>query len=153
MQSPPHSFIGHVTRRTTVALGLSAVISSLSPMGRTTAQPSTPDALQARFLRWSRTATGFADLPADAARTCIELLLRSGITPASLSALEPDAYRGTAFEKRLLDAWYTGLFKLDGLSDVRSFDTTLMWRVAGVDPSPGLCRGGPESWASAPSNI
>ena len=86
------------------------------------------------FLRWSRTATGFADLPADAARTCIELLLRSGITPASLSALEPDAYRGTAFEKRLLDAWYTGLFKLDGLSDVRSFDTTLMWRVAGVDP-------------------
>ena len=69
------------------------------------------------------------------------------------SALEPDAYRGTALEKRLLDAWYTGLFSLDGLSDIRSFDTTLMWRVAGVDPSPGMCRGGPESWASAPSNI
>jgi hypothetical protein len=109
--------------------------------------------LQVRFLRWSRTATGFADLSADTARTCMELLLRSGITPASLSTLEPDAYRGTAIEKRLLDAWYTGLFKLDGLSEVRSFDTTLMWRVAGVDPSPGLCRGGPESWASAPSNI
>ena len=60
--------------------------------------------------------------------------LRSGITPASLSALEPDAYRGTTFEKRLLDAWYTGLFNLDGLSDVRSFDTTLMWRVAGWIP-------------------
>jgi hypothetical protein len=83
----------------------------------------------------------------------MELLLRSGGTPASLAALEPDAYRGTAFEKRLLDAWYTGLFKLDGLSDVRSFDTTLMWRVAGVDPSPGTCQGGPESWASAPSNL
>ncbi len=83
----------------------------------------------------------------------MELLLRSGITPASLSALEPDAYRGTTFERRLLDAWYTGLFNLDGLSEVRSFDTTLMWRVAGVDPSPGLCRGDPESWASAPSNI
>jgi hypothetical protein len=41
----------------------------------------------------------------------MELLLRSGITPASLSALEPDTYRGTAFEKRLLDAWYTGLFQ------------------------------------------
>ena len=79
--------------------------------------------------------------------------MRSGITPASLSALEPDTYRGTAFEKRLLDAWYTGLFNLNGLSDVRSFDTTLMWRVAGVVPSPGTCRGGPESWASAPSNL
>jgi len=83
----------------------------------------------------------------------MELLLRSGVTPASLSALEPEAYRGTAIEKRLLDAWYTGLFNLDGLSEVRSFDTTLMWRVAGVDPSPGRCRGDPESWASAPSNI
>ena len=83
----------------------------------------------------------------------MELLLRSGITPASLSALEPDAYRGTDLEKRLLDAWYTGLFKPEGLSEMRSFDTTLMWRVAGVDPSPGLCRSGPESWASAPSNL
>src|SRR4051794_7272134 len=153
MQSPPHSFIGHVTRRATVGLGLSAVISSLAPIGRTSAQTSTSDALLARFLLWSRTATGFADLSADAARTCMELLLRSGITPATLSALEPDAYRGTAFEKKLLDAWYTGLFKPDGLSEMRSFDTTLMWRVAGVDPSPGMCQGGPESWASAPSNI
>jgi len=83
----------------------------------------------------------------------MELLLRSGTTPASLSALEPDAYRGTALEKRLLDAWYTGLFKPDGSSEMRSFDTTLMWRVAGVDPPPGLCRGSPEIWASAPSNI
>src|SRR6476620_1823764 len=107
MQSPPHSFIGHVTRRATVGLGLSAVISSLSQIESTSAQTSTPDALHARFLRWSRTATGFADLPADAAQTCMELLLRSGITPARLSALEPDAYRGTAFEKRLLDAGYT----------------------------------------------
>ena len=64
----------------------------------------------------------------------MELLLRSGVTPASLSALEPEAYRGRAVEKRLLEAWYTGLFNLDGLSDIRSFDTTLMWRVAGVDP-------------------
>jgi hypothetical protein len=153
MQPPPRSFIGHVTRRAAVGLGVSAVISSLSPIGRTRAQTPTPDDLQVRFLRWSRTATGFADLSADAARTCLELLLRSGVTPASLSALAPDAYRGTALEKGLLEAWYTGLFNLDGVSDIRSFDTTLMWRVAGVDPSPGLCRGGPESWASAPSNI
>ena len=153
MQPPPHKFIAHPTRRATVSLGLSAAIFSLSPIARMSAQTRTPGELHARFLRWSRTATGFADLPADAARTCMQLLLRSGITPASLSTLEPDAYRGTAIEKRLLDAWYTGLFKLDGLSEVRSFDTTLMWRVAGVDPSPGLCRGGPESWASAPSNI
>jgi hypothetical protein len=96
MQSPAHRFIGHVTRRATVGLGLSAVISSLAPIGRTRAQTSTPDDLQVRFLRWSRTATGFADLPADVARACMELLLRSGVTPASLSALEPDAYRGTA---------------------------------------------------------
>jgi hypothetical protein len=72
----------------------------------------------------------------------MELLFRSGITPESLSALEPDSYRGTPFEKRLLEAWYTG-----------RFDTTLMWRAAGMDPPPSICGGGPESWASAPSNI
>jgi hypothetical protein len=109
--------------------------------------------LLARFLRWSRTATGFADLPAEAARTCMELLFRSGITADNLFDLEPDAYRGMPFEKRLLEAWYTGVFKMDGLSEVRSFDTTLMWRAAGVDPPPSTCNGGPESWASAPSKI
>jgi hypothetical protein len=83
----------------------------------------------------------------------MELLFRSGITPESLSALEPDSYRGTPFEKRLLEAWYTGRFKLDGLSEIRSFDTTLMWRAAGMDPPPSICADGPESWASAPSNI
>jgi hypothetical protein len=83
----------------------------------------------------------------------MQLLLRSGITPESLSDLESDAYRGTPFEKRLLEAWYTGLFKLDGLSEMRSFDTTLMWRAPGMDPPPSSCSGGPESWASAPSNI
>ncbi len=83
----------------------------------------------------------------------MQLLLRSGITPESLSDLESDAYRGTPFEKRLLETWYTGLFKLDGLSEMRNFDTTLMWRAAGMDPPPSSCSGGPESWASAPSNI
>jgi Membrane bound FAD containing D-sorbitol dehydrogenase len=83
----------------------------------------------------------------------MELLFRSGITPESLSALEPGAFRGTPFEKKVLEAWYTGLFKPDGLSEVRSFDTTLMWRAAGIDPPPSICGGGPESWASAPSNI
>ena len=153
MQPPPRKSIRHPTRRATVGLGLSAAIFSLSPIARVSAQTPTPGELHARFLRWSRSATGFADLPADAARTCMELLFRSGITPESLSALEPDSYRGTPFEKRLLEAWYTGLFKLDGLSEVRSFDTTLMWRAAGIDPPPSICGGGPESWASAPSNI
>jgi Membrane bound FAD containing D-sorbitol dehydrogenase len=83
----------------------------------------------------------------------MELLLRSGITPENLSDLEPDTYRATPFEKGLLEAWYTGVFKLDGLSEIRSFETTLMWRAAGVDPPPSICLGGPESWASAPSNL
>ena len=153
MQPPPHKSICHPTRRATVGLGLSAAILSVSPIARVSAQTRTPGELHTRFLRWSRSATGFADLPADATRTCMELLFRSGITPESLSALEPDSYRGTPFEKRLLEVWYTGRFKLDGLSEIRSFDTTLMWRAAGMDPPPSICGGGPESWASAPSNI
>src|SRR5512132_3529929 len=115
MQSPPHKSICPPTRRAAVGLGLSAAILSVSPIARVSAQTRTPGELHTRFLRWSRSATGFADLPADAARTCMELLFRSGITPESLSALEPDSYRGTPFEKRLLEAWYTGRFKLDGL--------------------------------------
>lgn len=83
----------------------------------------------------------------------MELLLRSGVTLENLLDLESDAYRGTPFEKRLLEAWYTGVFKPDGSSEIRSFDTTLMWRAAGVDPPPSTCSGGPESWASPPSNI
>jgi Membrane bound FAD containing D-sorbitol dehydrogenase len=98
-------------------------------------------------------ATGFTDLPAGTARTCLERSLRSGITPDNLSDLDPGAYRGTPLEKRLLEAWYIGLFKLDGSSEIRSYDTTLMWRAAGIDPPPTTCNGGPARWASAPSNI
>jgi hypothetical protein len=142
-----------ITRRATLGVALSAAISGLAPIWRAGAQTRTLDEMQARFLQWSRTATGFADLPTDAARTCMELLLRSGLTPENLSDLESGAYRGTPLEKRVLEAWYTGVFKIDGSSEVRSYETTLMWRVAGLDPPPSICNSGPESWASAPSKI
>jgi hypothetical protein len=142
-----------MTRRATLRISLSAAIGALLPGRKASAQTRISDELQVRFLRWSRTATGFADLTTDAARACLELLLRSGISPETLSKLAPDAYGGTPIEKQLLEAWYTGVFKLDGLPGVRSYATTLMWRAAGIDPPPGTCNGGPERWASAPSNI
>jgi hypothetical protein len=142
-----------LTRRATLRMSLSAAISALLPGWKASAQTRISDELQARFLRWPRTATGFADLTPDAARACLELLLRSGISPETLSKLAPDAYGGTPIEKQLLEAWYTGVFKLDGLPAVRNYATTLMWRAAGIDPPPSTCDGGPERWASAPSNI
>jgi hypothetical protein len=142
-----------ITRRATLRISLSAAIGALFPTWKTSAQPRISDELQARFLRWSRTATGFADLPADAARACLELALRSGISTETLSNLAPGAYGGTPIEKQLLEAWYTGIFKPDGLPAVRSYATTLMWRAAGMDPPPSTCDGGPERWASAPSNL
>jgi hypothetical protein len=145
-----HKLMRPLTRRATLGFGLSAAMSGLSLIWRVSAQARTPEDLQGRFLRWSRTATGFADLPASAARTCMELLLRSGLTPESLSDLEPDSYHGIPIEKRLLEAWYTGVFRLAELSEVRSFETTLMWRAAGLDPPPSTCNTGPERWASAP---
>jgi hypothetical protein len=142
-----------MTRRATLRISLSAAISVLFPSWKASAQTRISDELQARFLGWSRTATGFADLTPAAARACLELLLRSGISAEALSNLAPDAYRGAPIEKQLLEAWYTGIFKLDGLPGVRSYATTLMWRAAGIDPPPSTCDGGPERWASAPSNI
>src|SRR5262245_17235337 len=145
--------MGPLTRRATLRMSLSAAIGGLLPSWKTSAQPRVSDELQALFLQWSRTATGFADLPADAARACMELALRSGVSLETLSNLAPNAYGGTPIEKQLLEAWYTGIFKLDGLPGVRSYATTLMWRAAGIDPPPGTCDGGPERWASAPSNL
>jgi hypothetical protein len=104
-----HTFMRPVTRRATVGVGLIAAIGGFFPSCRAGAQPHIPDVFLARFLSWSRTATGFADLPASIAGTFLELVLRSGITLAHLSDLEPGAYRGTAIEKRLLEAWYTGV--------------------------------------------
>jgi hypothetical protein len=148
-----HRIMWPMTRRATLRIGLSAAISGLFPGWEAHAQTPISGELHARFLRWSRAATGFADLPADAARACLELILRSGISPEKLSSLDPDSYDGTPLEKRLLAAWYTGVFKPDGLPDLRSYDTTLMWRAAGVNPPPGTCDGGPGRWASAPSNL
>jgi hypothetical protein len=108
-----------VTRRATLRISISAAICGLFPSWKASAQTRISDELQARFLRWSRTATGFADLSPDAARACMELVLRSGISAEALSNLAPDAYGGTPIEKQLLEAWYTGIFKLDGLPDVR----------------------------------
>ena len=83
----------------------------------------------------------------------MDLLLRSGISPETLWTLEPDSYGASPIEKHLLDAWYTGVFKIDGSPDARSYRTTLMWRAAGLSPPPGMCDGGPGRWAAAPSNI
>ena len=153
MKQQFHKLLYPITRRATLGFALSAAISGLAPIWRASAQTRTLDEMQARFLQWSRTATGFPDLPTDAARTCMELLLRSGLTPENLSDLESGTYSGTPIEKRLLEAWYTGVFKIGGSSEVRSYETTLMWRAAGLDPPPSTCNSGPESWASAPSNI
>jgi hypothetical protein len=125
----------------------------LFPGWKTSAQISISDELHSRFLRWSRTATGFADLPTNAARVCMALLLRSGIDPKQLAKLEPDSYGATPIEKQLLAAWYTGVFKVDGLPDMRSYQTTLMWPAIGLNPPPGICGGDPGRWASAPSDI
>lgn len=153
MKQRLHKIMRPITRRATLRIGLSAAMSGLFPGWKTNARTPISDELRARFLRWSRTATGFADLRADAARVCMELLLRSGISPEKLSNLEPDSYGGTPIEKQLLEAWYTGVSKLDGLPEVRSYQTTLMWHAAGLNPPPGTCGGDPGRWASAPSNI
>jgi hypothetical protein len=148
-----HAVMWPITRRATLRIGLSAAVSGLFPGWKTKARTPVSDELQARFLGWSRTATGFADLPADAARVCTELLLRSGIDPEQLARLEPDSYGATPIEKQLLAAWYTGVFKVDGLPDERSYQTTLMWPAIGLNPPPGTCDGDPGRWASAPSDI
>jgi hypothetical protein len=142
-----------ISRRAALGFSLTVAITGHFPNWRASAENSATDELYARFLRWSRTATGFADLPDDVAGTFMDLAIRSGIIPADLSDLGPDRYRGTAVEKRLLEAWYTGLFTSDGLPSARSYETTLMWRAAGIDPRPSTCDSGPERWASAPSNI
>jgi len=142
-----------ISRRATLRITLSAAITALFPSWKASAQTRISDELQARFLGWSRTATGFSDLTPETARDCLELLLRSGISPQTLSHLAPDAYGGTPIERQLLEAWYTGIFKLDGLPGVRNYATTLMWRAAGIDPPPSTCDGGPARWASAPSKI
>lgn len=141
------------TRRATLGVGLSAAMIGLFPSSRAGAQSQIPDALHAKFLRWSRAATGFADLSPRVARACMEFILRSGVTVENLSDLAPEAYRGTPVERRLLEAWYTGVFKIGESSEIRLYDATLMWRAAGIDPPPSTCSSDPQRWASAPSNL
>jgi hypothetical protein len=43
------------------------------------------------------------------------MLLQCGITTESLFDHDPDFYRGTPLEKRLLEAWYTSVFSLTEL--------------------------------------
>src|SRR5262245_54984964 len=106
----PRLHMWPLTRRATLRMSLSAAVTALFPSWNASAQARISDELQARFLGWSRTATGFADLPPDTARACLELILRSGIGPQALSKLAPDAYGGTPIERQLLEAWYTGIF-------------------------------------------
>ena len=140
------------SRRTALRIGATAVITGMLTRWQAGAQSVVPEEVQTKFLNWSRTATGFADLKSRMAGDVVVQALRSGVTVADLSGLDPGMYRGTSLEGRLLEAWYTGVFKSGG-SEQRSYDTTLMWRAAGIDPSPTTCNGGPQRWASAPSNL
>lgn len=141
-----------MNRRTALGGGLTAAISGWFSRWTAGAQTRVPDEVLASFRDWSRVATGFGDLPARAAAGFVTQALRSGFTVADLASLDPKTYRGTPIEKRLLEAWYIGVFRIDG-ADRRNYDTTLMWPAAGIDPSPTTCDGGPQRWASAPSNI
>jgi hypothetical protein len=152
MKRQPLMSTAPLTRRATLGIGLSAATTGFLPDRNARAQALTADELDGRFLRWSRTATGFADLSAASARKFLELLVRTGISRESLFGLEPDFYRATAIERRLLEAWYTGLLGSDP-PGVRNHETTLMWRAAGLDPAPTACEDGPARWASAPSGI
>ncbi|MGD9769334.1 MAG: hypothetical protein AB7U62_17000 [Pseudolabrys sp.] len=145
--------VPRLSRRAALGVGVTAAMAGLSPRLTAQAQNHVPDALQLRFLEWSRMATGFAEISAGMARTCLEWTLRSGVPGADLSKLDPGTYRGTPLEKRLLEAWYTGLFKEAGSPELRSYDTTLIWQAAGIDPPPTSCGGTPDRWASVPSNI
>ncbi|MGE0037698.1 MAG: sugar dehydrogenase complex small subunit [Xanthobacteraceae bacterium] len=142
-----------LNRRAALGVGLAAAIPGVLPGRAARAESRVPEALQRQFLDWSRMATGFIDLPAGTVRTFLEWTLRSGMTVEDLSKLDPGTYRGTPLERRLLEAWYTGVFKIGGSSEMRSYDTTLMWQAAGIDPPPTSCGGTPDRWASAPSNI
>lgn len=146
-------FVPDLSRRAALGVGLTAVLAGLSPRVTAQAQSNIPDALERRFLDWSRMATGFTELPAGTSRICLEWTLRSGVPVEELSNLDPGGHRGTPLEKRLLEAWYTGLFKVDGSFETRSYDTTLMWQAAGIDPPPTSCGGTPNRWASAPAKI
>jgi hypothetical protein len=141
------------TRRATLGLGLAAVIANAVANWPASAQGGIADELHARLLGWSRMATGFSELSAGTIGAFMAFAVRNGITPESLADLTPDVYRGTPIEKRLLEAWFTGVFQAGGASGVRSYETTLMWPAAGVDPRPGACDGGPKRWASAPSDM
>ena len=84
-----------VTRRATVGFGACAAIFRLLPICNLSAQIAVSDELHSRVLSWSRTATGFADIPAAAARSFVALSLRAGVTHDQLAALDPGSYRGT----------------------------------------------------------
>lgn len=137
-----------VSRRWVLAAGLSASALIIGRSPKLLAATLAED-LQARFLQWSRVATGFAELEASIARECLELVVRSGTPRAKLWALDPEVYRGSDLERRLLEAWYTGVFAPDASPHVRHDGTTLMWRAAGIEP-PGQCRGGPDAWTTEP---
>ncbi len=122
-----HKIMWPITRRATLRIGLSAALSGLFPDWETAAQAPVSDELHARFLRWSRTATGFPDLPADAARTCMELLLQSGISPeklwnsrTGLLRRHPDreASARSLVHRRLQDGCIAGRTKLSDDLDV-----------------------------------
>jgi hypothetical protein len=153
MRNEHRDTVPRLSRRAALGVGLTLTMAGLSPRLTAQVQSIVPDALQRRFLDWSRMATGFTELLAGTARTCLEWTLRSGVSVEDVSGLDPGAYRGTPLEKRLLEAWYTGLFRIGGSSEMRSYDTTLMWQAAGIDPPPTSCGGTPDRWASAPSNI
>jgi hypothetical protein len=141
-----------VSRRWMLRWGAAAAAFPFSPLRNTSAHAAADD-VEARFLGWCRMATGSSELSPNLAQHYLDLALRSGMTVAELSELDPGEYRSTALEKRLLEAWYTGVFKLDGSADVRNDETTLMWRSAGIDPPPSWCRGDPSAWTMAPSNL
>jgi hypothetical protein len=107
------------------------------------------------FVALSMRLTGRRPLDRATAQTYLDALLAVPSDRAALMELmrrPRSAANGpadTALERRIIESWYTGVYRVNGVDHVATYTGALLWTA--LDRSaPGTCRGETGYWAHPP---
>jgi hypothetical protein len=123
-----------------------------SPPAAAAVQRPAPFDIEA-FLALSRRLTGRQALDRQVARTYLSALLTEPANADRLRELARSkgapADRSQALvdlEQEIVEAWYTGVYRVKGTKQLATHGGALMW-TALSRPAPGVCASAPGAWA------
>jgi hypothetical protein len=107
-----------------------------------------------RFMDLSRSLTGREQLDPLVGRLFFDALSESHGSAAVVERLLSDPLvedvEAAALERRIVEQWYTGVYRSGGAAQRATYQGALMWQAMALRAAPGECQGELGFWSRPP---